>query len=418
MEDFPWESLNEHPLRLSQVTRPTRPIYPPYDFTGTTTHLDLIELEYKEINMQQYINENKDNIVIAYRVNHKNKYFLTTLSHINSEMTNLLVYPCPRAGSMSVIKTDIPLINLRTLGIDYTNQFCDIRDIILQHGAPLRGLVHAQTFAIEDTDIRYPAFVSHNVAYENGSHVSGLHCQRGYGSKISKIVVSGEEASGEEAYDLEYYKEKTLYAIFLLIFFLGILERYRILGGDGIIISKTTHSRGKTKSKSKRTSVISRNDNRSLISSIKMMIMAVIDNNDIGRQKIFAERLKNILEKNGVDVKGIETSSNRFWSNKPTLMNQTRMNLLIQSVEREHGEIKRPPLETLKKIIHELVETADEILINKDGVIHFNDSVKKDFIGYTPTSRVTQHKMGIKKLTGGKKTRKYKKKSMKPKNNK
>ena len=386
--------------------------FKPYNFTETISYFDVINQDYTVKNIQEYINEDTDNIVIAYRVNNQNKYFLTTRSRIQHYILDLLVYPCPTADSMQGFRRDIHLINLRKLGIDYSNQYCDIRRVCELHW-PTATLVDAQMFAIEDTNKWYPAFVSDKVVNQEEDYLSALHCQRGHESNISKLVVSGQHA-----YDLENYKKITLYLIFLLLVFLQIMLP-RSVGGN--IISKTTHSRGKTKSKSKRTSVMSRNDNRSLISSIKMMIMAVIDNNNIGRQKKYSERLKNILEKNGVDVKGIETSSNRFWSNRPPLptqMNQNQMNLLIKSVEREHEALDRPPLETLKTIIHELVKATDEILRNKDGVMQFNKSVKKDFTGYTPTSKVTQHKLDRKenqKLTGWKKTRKYKKKSMKPK---
>ena len=138
-------------------------------------------METEEINIKEYIDKDKDNVIIMYG---KNKYFFTKRSIIEKQYNGSvnIFYGCKKATGVigGNYETSQIYLKLRTIGLVVSNEFCDI-DVILDN--PDR-----QLFVKYDLNKKYPSFVSKNIADEGGSWVSGLHCQAGHASGVSKMV--------------------------------------------------------------------------------------------------------------------------------------------------------------------------------------------------------------------------------------
>lgn len=148
------------------------------NITKTVEFEDPIMLSTENINIEQYILEDPDNIVIVYD---KNRYFFTNKDTIERQYNDSIVYPCKIADSMSpesVIRT-LPLYDLKKIGF-YGGYYCDMKQYFNNAGS--------QLFALINLEKKYPSFVSDNVLNQGGSLVSALYCQSGQDSKISVII--------------------------------------------------------------------------------------------------------------------------------------------------------------------------------------------------------------------------------------
>jgi hypothetical protein len=151
------------------------------NITKTVNFFDPIMQEEEDILISDYLEENKDNIVFVYD---NNKYFLTNREIIDKQEDDAVVYPC-KETSMALIprrenvKENEPLFDLKKIGF-MGGYFCDMT--IYNNNPDL------QTFTLVNTNKSYPSFVSKRIFSEGGDVVSGLHCQEGQGSKISKLL--------------------------------------------------------------------------------------------------------------------------------------------------------------------------------------------------------------------------------------
>jgi len=150
------------------------------NISKTVSFEDPIMLVTEQINIEDYIEEDKDNIVIVYN---KNRYFFTTRDNINNQKDDATVFPCLEADTMNPenILRDRPLYNLIKIGF-VGGYHCDMEKYYNNQGN--------QLFALINTDEKYASFVSDNVLNRAGSYVSGMHCQEGQGSKISYMIVA------------------------------------------------------------------------------------------------------------------------------------------------------------------------------------------------------------------------------------
>ncbi len=151
------------------------------NISKTISFEDPIMLSTEQINIEDYIEEDKDNIVIVYN---KNRYFFTTRDNINNQKDDATVFPCLQADTMRPenILRDRPLYNLIKIGF-VGGYHCDMKKYYTYP--------ENQMFALINTEEKYASFVSDNVLNREGSYVSGMHCQEGQGSKIIIYDISG-----------------------------------------------------------------------------------------------------------------------------------------------------------------------------------------------------------------------------------
>ena len=154
------------------------------NITKEASFTDPITMEEENINICDYIEEDKDNIVIVYN---NNEYFFTTRQIISTQKDDATVYPCVRASHAiiphreNVISTK-PLYDLKKIGFVYSH-FCDMKRYF--------NNPDNQLFAIINTKQEYPSFVSDRIfSGRDRDVVSGLHCQEGQESKISYMIVA------------------------------------------------------------------------------------------------------------------------------------------------------------------------------------------------------------------------------------
>jgi hypothetical protein len=154
------------------------------NITKDVSFTDPIMMEEENINICDYIEEDKDNIVIVYN---KNEYFFTTRQIISTQKDDATLYPCVRASHAliphreNVISTK-PLYDLKKIGFVYSF-FCDMKHYF--------NNPDNQLFAIINTKQEYPSFVSDRIfSGRDIDVVSGLHCQDGQESKISYMIVA------------------------------------------------------------------------------------------------------------------------------------------------------------------------------------------------------------------------------------
>ena len=177
----------ENPL-LSILSTRTEPIIPkPEDYpriraniSKTVSFEDPIMLSEEEINIGKYIEEDPDNIVIVYN---KNKYFFTTRTLINDNLNDAFIFPCGDDYTLNPnnIYETIELYDLKKIGFVYG--YPCIIDALYKN-------IDAQLFALINTDVSFPAFVSDNVLNHGADWVSRLHCQEGQESKISLLKLA------------------------------------------------------------------------------------------------------------------------------------------------------------------------------------------------------------------------------------
>ena len=183
------------------------PELPPFkiDLKKTITFEDPIMLTEEEVNLQEYINEDPDNIIIMYQNSERdttNRYFLTKRSIIRDQSkapTNLM-FPCKVADERLFVGRDdyhnIPLLSIKSIGFTTGNNYVDLVEFIRNP--------EQQLFAIYNLQLKYPSFVSKDVL-NGGSVVSALHCQPGHASKVSKIYLaeSSEQDNTESLFEPE-----------------------------------------------------------------------------------------------------------------------------------------------------------------------------------------------------------------------
>jgi hypothetical protein len=150
------------------------------NITKTVTFQDPIMQTEEDINVGEYIMEDKDNIVIVYD---KNRYFFTTRETIMTQKEDATIYPCKVADTLRVenIVRDKPLYDLKKIGF-IAGYPCNISKLFENPDN--------QLFALINTEEKYPSFVSDEILNRGGSFVSGLHCQAGQESKISYMIVA------------------------------------------------------------------------------------------------------------------------------------------------------------------------------------------------------------------------------------
>ena len=150
------------------------------NITKTVSFQDPIMQTEEDINVGEYIMEDKDNIVIVYD---KNRYFFTTRETIMTQKEDATIYPCKVADTLRVenIVRDKPLYDLKKIGF-IAGYPCNISKLFENPDN--------QLFALINTEEKYPSFVSDEILNRGGSFVSGLHCQAGQESKISYMIVA------------------------------------------------------------------------------------------------------------------------------------------------------------------------------------------------------------------------------------
>ena len=147
------------------------------NISKTVTYFDPIMQSEETINIGDYIEEDKDNIVIVYN---NNNYFMTTREIIQMQLDDATFYPCKEVDMMipeNIIMTQ-RLYDLKKIGFPY-GVFANINSLDENKGF--------QTFALVPLNRSYPSFVSKSVL-DGGSYVSALHCQEGQKSKISYLI--------------------------------------------------------------------------------------------------------------------------------------------------------------------------------------------------------------------------------------
>lgn len=172
------------------------------DTTKTVEFDDPIMMTTENINIGEYIAEDPNNVVILYD---KNKYFFTNRDIIAQQQRDATIYPCKTANTMRSenIIAQKPLYDLKKIGLIVP--FCDMKIYNEDPNYPPH-----QLYALINTNISYPSFVSEGILYENASWVSGLHCQAGQESKITKIVFAEPKPSvgGKKKTIKRRYKNK------------------------------------------------------------------------------------------------------------------------------------------------------------------------------------------------------------------
>ena len=156
---------------------------------------DLITLEETKYSIEEYINEDKNNIAIVYQKiiegERVDKYFLTKRDTINKQYDNneSTVYPCRNTSTAFIPHyeniIDKPYFDLHKLGfIEANQQYCDMKQYDSNKSV--------QLFAIIDLKKKYDTFVSHQVRSQGyvADVVSDLHCQEGQQGSICKLIVA------------------------------------------------------------------------------------------------------------------------------------------------------------------------------------------------------------------------------------
>ena len=156
---------------------------------------DLITLEETKYSIEEYINEDKNNIAIVYQKiiegERVDKYFLTKRDTINKQYDNneSTVYPCRNTSTAHIPRDeniiDEPYFDLHKLGFIETNQqYCDMKQYDNNKSN--------QLFAIIDLKKKYDTFVSYQVRSQGyvADIVSDLHCQEGHQGSICKLIVA------------------------------------------------------------------------------------------------------------------------------------------------------------------------------------------------------------------------------------
>ena len=159
-----------------------------------TTYFDPNEGGEVTRDIQEYLQEDKDNIMLIYKSNKADldlEYFGTTRTIITNAFKDKinLFFGCNKIAEIARVppesefnKNDI-YFKLNKIGLVGTSsEYCDIKTL-------LENKEH-QLFAIKNLDKKYPSFVSHNVLYGEDRRrlVSGSHCQGGDSASVSTLI--------------------------------------------------------------------------------------------------------------------------------------------------------------------------------------------------------------------------------------
>ena len=170
---------------------------------------DPITLDEFSGSIEEYIDEDIDNVVIVYQKKKEGKlideYFLTNRDSIKAVYANNenTVYPCKEAKEELIPREENiinkPFFDLHKLGfVEANQQYCDMKQY--------DDNKNNQLFAIVNLDKKYPTFVSHYVRREgyNANVVGEQHCQEGQDGSVCKLIVATPSAKENPNSDLQY----------------------------------------------------------------------------------------------------------------------------------------------------------------------------------------------------------------------
>jgi hypothetical protein len=133
------------------------------------------------IKIQDFINENPENSVV---IKFATRHFLFTKDDLNHALQSSVVYPCLKANNIpgrdSNVITTLPLYSLATV--------TDARVLVKRDTFDAFIAYPGNVFIVVDKNIySYPSISSHNVVFEQGGLVSGLHCNAAEPEKLYSI---------------------------------------------------------------------------------------------------------------------------------------------------------------------------------------------------------------------------------------
>ena len=172
---------------------PIIPSYPEQIIDTSKNGYDAVMLE--ERNIKEYIDEDKDNIVISY----EEKYYLSSRSTIETQLEDGIVFECLLAGGdkkPSNIVQNLPLFNLKMIGIDIPTDKIGIwPEFIYLDGIKNILMDENQYFSVIPLlDKMLVSVISLNEAKKwgtgQGSAAGSLHCQNGQGGMAGIIVLA------------------------------------------------------------------------------------------------------------------------------------------------------------------------------------------------------------------------------------
>ena len=168
----------------------------PINITKTEKFNDPIMLSEENIQIEEFISESPDNVVLMYHIDSSNskntnktvKHFFTQRSVINkmAKDDKSIFYGCYKEDTALVPRDtnvfhDSSYLSLKSIGLIGPKNYCMI-DVIENNP-------NHQLFAIKNTEYTYPTFASQNVL-DGGNVVSALHCQAGHQSGIAVAIAA------------------------------------------------------------------------------------------------------------------------------------------------------------------------------------------------------------------------------------
>ena len=182
------EYIREFAEKLIRISYSRPHIFPniTIDFGTMIKIVDPFTLEEFNGTIDEYINEDVDNVIFVVKENNKLNYHLTSRRIIQKVLNDPAqnMYPCIETNTLrrENIKKNIKLLNLRSIGLHTNLQYCimNVYEIFS---------IHYPLFVIMDIGLSYPSFVSDDVLNHNGSTVGALHCQTGYNQKIGMLML-------------------------------------------------------------------------------------------------------------------------------------------------------------------------------------------------------------------------------------
>jgi hypothetical protein len=178
---------------------PIIPSYPEQIIDTSKNGYDSIMLE--ERNIKEYIDEDKDNIVILY----EEKSYLSSRSTIETQLADGIVFECLLAGgdkNPSNIVQNLPLFNLKMIGIDIPTDKIGIwPEFIYLDGIKNILMDENQYFSVIPLlNKMLVSVISLNEAKKwgtgQGSAAGSLHCQNGQGGLAGIIVLAKPSVIG------------------------------------------------------------------------------------------------------------------------------------------------------------------------------------------------------------------------------
>jgi len=185
------------------------------------TFNDLIMLEETEYtNVNKFLEDGSDNIVIQYFINDKPKLFLTTRDTISQmhKQHEHLYYGCEKADSWGSYKKEFVFFDLKSIGLISSHPLC-IFDAFFKEDPRQIYSLHYET---NETIDKFETFSSVASAKPGGNVVSGWHCQTGATGKYcwlalgEPITTSCDEKQNDDAYtripDVEKEKKTGIFS--------------------------------------------------------------------------------------------------------------------------------------------------------------------------------------------------------------